>query len=527
MKRAGFLLLIYILYFLPFLNAQTANKKPITTSDFAAWKVLDNPIISADGKFVALEINPQKGDGNLVVKTIDSKKEDLFARGYAASFSPESDLIVYKIKQPADSIRDAKKKKLKKEQMPKDSIGIFVFKQRKSYKFPNLKQFSIPKESARWVAFLTDMPAGKNKSSKAEETTKNTPKTNKNDDPAEQKSQLVLFNVASGDTVCFQNISEYYYAPLGRSVTFIRQTKDSLNRSEVISFNTETRKTKVIFDRLGTAKKITSDQPGGRIGFIFSADTIKEKTYGLYYGTLASGEAKAVVLPEQPGLPVDWSPSEFGDLSFSDNGQRLYFGTNRKPKVEPENTLLDDEKPLLDIWSWEDKELQPEQKVNLEKEKKRTYKAVYLVDKDKFVQLGNPEVREVKTIQKGNGSIALGSDPSPYKLESSWTGQSNADYYLIDIETGIKRLIVENKSLVSLSPGGNFIVWYDPADSSYYSRSTNISSTKDIQLTKQVQVSFCDEIWDVPDDPNPYGNSRVGGKRQVYFYLRPLRHLED
>lgn len=497
MKRVGFLLLICTLCFSPILNAQTANKKPLTTNDFATWKVIDNPIVSGDGKYSAFEINPQKGDGNLVVKPIDSKKEDSLARGYAASFSPESDFIAYKIKQPADSIRSAKKKKLKKDELPKDSIGILVFKHHRIYSFPNLKQFSLPKENARWVAFLTDMKKAKKKA--------NEPKTKKGDDQTETKNQLVLFHPASGDTICFQNISEYYYAPLGHSVTFIRQTQDSLDHAEVLSFDTETRKTNVIFNRLGTAKKITSDQQGGRFGFVFSGDTIKEKTYSLYYGSLTTGEPKAVVLPDQTGLPLGWSPSEFGDLSFSDNGQRLYFGTNSKPKVEPKDTLLEDEKPILDIWTWQDKELQPEQKINLDKEKKRSYKAVYLIEKEKFVQLGNPEVREIKTIQKGNGNIALGIDQSPYKLESSWTGKTNADYYLVDIETGIKRQIVKKKTLVSLSPGGNFIAWYDPSDSCYYSRSTNINSTDVVKLSKQIRVSFCDERWDMPEDPNPYG----------------------
>lgn len=505
MKRAVFLLLICVFCFSPFTNAQTANKKPLTTTDFANWKVLDNPIISGDGKYSAFEVNPQKGDGNLVVKPIDSKKEDLLSRGYAASFSPESDFIVYKIKQPADSIRSAKKKKVKKELMPKDSIGILVFKHHKVYAFPNLKQFSLPKENAKWVAFLTDMKKEKKKTGKEDDSKKNDSKAKKVDDQADQKSQLVLFNAASGDTVCFQNISEYYYAPLGHSVTFIRQMKDSLDHTEVLSFDTETRKTNVIFDHLGTAKKIITDQQGGRFGFVFSADTIKEKAYSLYYGSLTTGAPKAVVSPDQSGLPLGWSPSEFSDLSFSDNGQRLYFGTNRKPKAEPKDTLLDDEKPVLDIWNWQDKELQPEQKINLEKEKKRSYKAVYLVDKDKFVQLANPEVREIRTIQKGNGHVALGIDPTPYKLESSWTGKSNADYYLVDIETGIKRLIVKNKSLVSLSPGGNFIAWYDPSDSCYYSRSTNINSEEVNKLTKQINVSFCDERWDMPEAPNPYG----------------------
>jgi len=489
MKRAGLIFLICTLFAALNLNAQKTDKKPLSTDDFAAWKVLNKPIVSNDGKMAAFELNPQKGDGNLIVKSLDGKKTDTISRGFDARFSPESDFIVYKIKQPEDTIRSAKKKKLKKEEIPKDSLGVLVSRRHKAYAFPNLKQYSIPKENARWVAFLTDMKKSDKKKGKEEES----------------KSQLVLFHAASGDTVCFQNVTEYYYAPLGHSVTFIRQTKDSLNRTEIVVFDTDKRKPYILFNKIGTAKKITSDQQGGKYGFLFSTDTIKEKVFSLYYGSLTTGEPKPVVAPDGTGMPLGWAPSEFAELSFSDNGQRIFFGTNRKPQAEPKDTLLDDEKPVLDIWSWNDKELQPEQKINLEKEKKRTYTAVYFIEKDKFIQLGDPVVRDVKTIQKGNGRFALGVDPSPYKLESSWSGKSNSDFYLIDVETGIKSIIVQDKSLVSLSPGGNYVVWYDPADSTYYSRSTNIDSKDALDISSKIPVAFFDERWDMPADPNAYG----------------------
>ncbi len=514
MKRAGLFHLICALFSSLILNAQKSDKRPLTISDFAAWKVVNNPIVSNNGDLVAFELNPQKGNGNLIVKSTDLKKADTLSRGFDARFSPESDFIVYKIKQPDDSIRSAKKKKLKKEQMPKDSLGILVFKHHKVYAFPNLKQFSIPKENARWVAYLTDMKKPEKKKQKEEEK-------KENDDSKEIKSQLVLFQAASGDTVCFQNVTEYYYAPLGHSITFIRQTKDSLNHTEVMVFDTDKGKTSIIFKQAGTAKKITSDPQGGRFGFLFSTDTIKEKVFSLYYGSLTTGEPLPVVIPDGIGVPLGWAPSEFADLTFSDNGQRIFFGTNLQPKAEPKDTLLDDEKPVLDIWSWKDKELQPEQKVNLEKEKKRTYTAVYLIDKNAFIQLGDPLVREVRTIQKGNGQVALGINPSPYKLEASWTGKSSADYYLIDVETGIKRIIVTDKSLVSLSPGGNYIVWYDPADSTYYSRSTIESSKDNIKLSSEIPVSFCDEVWDMPEDSKPYGIAGWSeGDKFLFLYDR-------
>jgi dipeptidyl aminopeptidase/acylaminoacyl peptidase len=502
MKRTGFFLFPLFLFPFLILNAQKIEKKPLTINDFAAWKVVNNPLISNNGELVAFEVNPQKGNGNLVVKSVDSKKTDTLSRGYDARFSPESDFIVYKIKQPEDSIRSAKKKKLEKDKMPKDSLGILVFKHHKSFAYPNLKQFSIPKENALWVAFLTEM---KKQEIGKEEGAEHPKKKKEKEETTDQKSRLVLFEANSGDTVCFQNITEYYYAPKGNLISFIRQTKDSLNRSEIIVFDTRIGKANTIFSEIGTAKNITSDELGTQVGFLFSTDTIKEKVFSLYYGAINGNKPKAVVTPDEKGLPVAWSPSEFGELSFSENGHRLYFGTNNKPLPEPKDTLPDDEKPVLDIWNWKDKELQSEQKINLEKEKKRTYKAVYLIDRNEFVQLGDPAVREIKTIQKGNGSIALGSDPSPYKLQSSWTGRTDADYYLVEIENGNKRLMTQNKSMVTLSPGGNFVVWFNAADSAYYARSTGINSENIINLSKEIPVSFVDERWDMSGNPTPYG----------------------
>lgn len=514
MKRTGIFLLILAIASSIILDAQAQDKKPLTTNDFASWKTLKNPIISNDGKLTAFEINPEKGDGNLVIKSVDSKKTDTIPRGYAAGFSPESDFIVYKIKQPEDSIRIAKKKKLKKEEMPKDSLGIFIFKRHKIYAFPNLKQFSIPKENAKWVAFLTDSKKTKKSTDESENPKEKKEKETKED----QKSQLILFHIASGDTVSFQNVTEYYYAPFGRSITFIQQTKDSVDQTRIVVFDTEKRTSNILFTKEGTSKKITSDQQGGRLGFLFSADTIKEKVFSLYFGSITSGEPKEVVSTQTPGMPLDWAPSEFADLSFSENGLRLYFGTNQKPEPEPKDTLLEDEKPLLDIWTWKDKELQPEQKVNLDKEKKRTFLAVYLPENDKFIQLGDPSVKEVQTIRKGNGAFALGIDRSPYKLQSSWTGKSAADYSIIDIETGTKRLIVKNKSTAFLSPGGNFVVWYNPEDSSYYSQATVPGSTEPINLTSKIPVSFCDERWDMPEEARPYG---IAGwsENEKYIFL--------
>jgi len=512
MTRARLIICIWLIAFTSILNAKEPQKKPLTIDDIAGWKTIVKPIISDDGSRIAYELNPLKGDGNLLLKANESKETDTIKRGYEARFSSGSDFIVYKIKQPQDTIRSAKKKKLKKEQMPKDSLGVFVFLNKKKYTFPDIKQYSLPKENAMWVSFLTEMKKAKEKKAEEkekaegekEEKVKANVKAKENEKDKEIKSRLTLLNPTNGDTLSFVNITDVFYAPLGSNIYFIRQSNDTLSNSELLAFDTKTKNIKVLFSKTGTIKKLTCDEKGLQFGFLFSTDTIKEKVFTLYYGNLLGGEPKAIVTPMGNGLPLGWSPSEFEELSFSQNGRYLYFGTGPAPVSEPKDSLLEEEKPQLDIWSWKDVELQPEQKIGAEKEKKRTYKAVYLTEEKRFVQLGDPVVRQVNTINKGNGKMALGLDPMAYKLEASWTGKSTADYYIVEVETGNKRLMVKDKSLVKLSPGGNYLVWYDENDSAYYARSTAENSPM-IDISSMIPVDFFDEQWDVPDDPKPYG----------------------
>src|SRR5690554_3464346 len=149
----------FALLFLYFINwgalAQEPAKKPLSIDDFGNWNTLSNPVISDDGSRVAFEQNPQKGDGILVLESGKSVF-DTIPRGNRAAFGPENDFIVFFIKQPEDSIRKAKLDKVKKEDMPKDSLGIWVFGRNEVKKYPKAKSFKVPEEDARWIAFTVE-----------------------------------------------------------------------------------------------------------------------------------------------------------------------------------------------------------------------------------------------------------------------------------------------------------------------------------------------------------------------------------
>lgn len=506
---------ITLLFLLCFVSlgvlAQKPVKKPLSIDDFGSWNTLSNPVISNDGTRVAFEQNPQKGDGMLIVKSGKSVF-DTIPRGGKPAFGPENDFIVFSIRQPEDSIRKAKLDKVKKEDMPKDSLGILIFGRNEIKKYPKLKSFKIPEENARWIAFAVDpAPASK-------DTTENNSKKKKE---KQENDNLVLFEVKTGDTLMFRNVSDWTYAKKGASVFFCREMKDSTGTvSSLLAFDTSTGQSSKIYSEEGWMKKLTSDETGSQVAFLFSQDTIREKVYSLFLGDLNDSPEK-IVDGYTSGIPVGWTPSENGDISFSEDGTKLFFGTAESPEPAPKDTIPEDEKPKLDIWHWQDLKIQPQQKVEAEKEKKRTYLAVYHIELDRFIQLADPQVRDVVTLQKGNADIALGYNELPYLRESSWTGTRNRDYYVIDIKSGIKREIADCKYFVRISPQGKYVVWYEPADSSYYVRSTDITQLEAVSLTKILPVNFYDERNDTPMNPRPYGLAGWSEEdRFVYIYDR-------
>jgi len=525
-------ILIFLLFVYSALPAQQKSKIPLSIEDFADWKTISNQIISNNGEIISYELEPGKGDGKLIVRKEGifpqpEKSEDgIFReiigedgvcygeipRGYDAKISPDNDFIVFRIKQPEDTLQKAKMAKVKKEDVPKDSMGIWIFSRDTVYKFPGVKSFKIPDENAEWIAFTVEM--GNNSNDKGQKG-----KSSENKKPVTDK--LILFETETTDTLEFINISEYFYSKEGGAVYFISQVSDSVKTTGKLSlFDTSEGEAHSLFSSEGWMKRIVSDNSGDKYAFLLSSDTIDAKIYSLYYGQNGR-EPEEIVDSYTSGIPVGWSPSEKGKVFFSDDGTKIYFGTAESPEPEPEDTIPDEDIPKVDIWSWHDKKLQPEQKIELEKEKKRTYLAVYHIDLNRFIQLADLNVDEVTPVMKGNGPYALGLDDKPYLRASSRTGERNHDYYLIDIKSGIKREIIENKSYVRISPHGKYVVWYEPDDSSYYARSSDINRLETVPLTKMIPVGFYDERNDRPMDPAPYGIAGWSGNdRFVYIYDR-------
>ncbi len=517
------------------------NKKTLSFDDYNGWKSLTNNKISNNGKWISYEINPQKGDGYLYLYNTHEKTLDSIPRGKSAQFSPENDFVVFKIVPESDTLRTLKLEKTKSDKMPKDSLCVWNLNTGKRKTYPRIKSYRIPEKKGNWLVAHFHKKLKAKVTEKDTTAVQDTSKTKlnteikknlkSNSDSAKQKkktskkfksegTQLVYLNPISGDSISFDKATKYYVPKFGDGLFVVESVGDSIEESKIKRLNTNNLSIDNLFHKQGKLHSLASDDKAQQLGFLFSPDTIKTKTYRLYYWLKKKNQLTTVVDTLHANIPKDWCAHTKSPLWFSEDGDKLFFGTGKRPKEEPKDTLLKEEKVFVDIWNWKDKRLQPMQKKNLSKDKNRAFLAVYLCKKNIITQLGSEKLKSVSILDKGNWDYAIAYDKTPYQRASSWNAVWAQDIYKIDLLSGEKNIIqkkIANK--YSFSPDGNFLCWYNPSDSIWYLN--NILKNKQIALSKNMDIPFYNEINDMPVDAQAYG---VAGwsenNTHVYIYDR-------
>ena len=85
-----------LIFFSLFSSAQ--NKKPLDHSVYDGWKSVGERAISNDGNYVVYAINPQEGDGDLIIQNTKTNYKLTVSRGYNAVITEDSRYAVFKIK---------------------------------------------------------------------------------------------------------------------------------------------------------------------------------------------------------------------------------------------------------------------------------------------------------------------------------------------------------------------------------------------------------------------------------------------
>ena len=492
------------------LIAFAQSKKPLDHSVYDSWQRIGSRSLSNDGKILAYTVDPQEGDGTLFIRFLTQPHLDSIPRGYGMVFSNDNRILVAKIKPTYQETRKAKIAKKKIEDQPKDSLLIYDLTNLTYLKIPGVSSFFIPENgSGVFVYHLAKSEADTSKPKKPEANTK-------------EGTPLIL---QSGTSRLLQLpfVLEYALSKNGASlvVETTGSSKDSLHKLPVV-LRVDTRT--LITDTLARGNidpgKFTWDENGVQLGFIATLDTAGSpvKTYHLRFHAPELDSAYTRVSPSDERMPEGMHVSEHSNLRFSKDGHRLFFGISKIP-VPRDTTIPEFEQAKVDVWHYQDDYLQPMQLKNLEQEKKKNFLAMSTPDMP-FKVLGDEIIETLVISNEENGRYAIGRSDKGQRIQLQWEGDTREDIYLFDLQTGEKKLVRDDlDGSASLSPAGDYLLWYDNPKKMYYAHHN--PSGNAVSLTQKIKYPLADEENDEPDDPSPYGVCGWSkGDEWVYIYDR-------
>jgi len=492
-----------------------AQKKPIDHSVYDGWKSLNQVNVSKSGQFIYYQITPQEGDGLLQIK---SSKNDLILavpRAANTTFTTDENFVLTSIKPTFEETRQAKIKKKKNDEMPKDSLLIVNLQNKDESKIPAVKSYKLAQNKNEYVAYLTEVEKGITESDSTK-TEKNKPK---------KTETLIVQHLSTGDTLHFPKVEQYAWSQNEDFLAFSKKNdaKDSLaNDAGLYIFDITSKQLKKISNGKGTYKEITFDDQGSQLSFL--ADKSPEKSqlkdFKLYYYTPALDTARILAQQNTAGVPQNWYVSGDGQVNFSADGKKLFFGLAPIPKVK-DTTLVDFEHAQVDIWHWQDDYLQPMQLVNLKRDQSRNYLAVvYPQEGGRLISLVDEKFSRTSTTDDANNEWILATSDFDKRIAMQWEGSTPTDIYLVSTLNGQKKLVKENlNGYAFLSPNGDFVVYLDRESSNWYSYS--IASGSSVQLNDGIPVNFTDEENDSPTYAGAYGYAGwTADGKGIYIYDR-------
>lgn len=106
-------------------------KQPLTHDLYDGWKEIPYKGITPDGRFVALTINPQEGDGKAVFYDLKKNTVDSVRRASDISLTFDSRYAVFRIKPPLKQVKDLRRQKKEKGRSPERHTGHLHIRNKK------------------------------------------------------------------------------------------------------------------------------------------------------------------------------------------------------------------------------------------------------------------------------------------------------------------------------------------------------------------------------------------------------------
>lgn len=495
------------------------EKKTLTHEDYNLWKRVQNTQISKDGNTVVSTVvtGTGRGDGYITIYNAKTGRSFTFKNGYNSRISGDGNYVFFLRKPAYEVTRNEKKKEVKEEKMTKDAFFIYdVSQDRIVDSVQRVKKFELPKENSDWVVIekYKDL-----KDTTATETSaeKDSLKTEKPEKMALKADYALVYHLQKDEKDTLFQIKEFALPEKGNTFIFSTTKGEKKGDLGVFSYDLRTMAKKQLDTGRYAYTQLAIDESGQQLAYLSAKDSTENDSlkYELFYLKNLVHQQLTDTLGNN--LRTNWKLSAAQKPHFSKTGKRLFFYSRPVRDLDVDTTLLEEEIPQVDVWSYKDKLIQPEQKARLEELKNKAYLSFFDTSTGEIVQLHDEELEYINLGHSGEQRYVLGYTSTPYSVERSWEYPWLRDYYIVDTKTGKKKLAIEAQALnPDLSPNGDFAVYYNMQDRNWWM--LDLSTHTKRNLTQDLQVNFFDEENDVPAMPWPYGFGGFTQDGKVLLY---------
>ncbi|MDT8401809.1 MAG: prolyl oligopeptidase family serine peptidase [Bacteroidales bacterium] len=494
-----FLITLFVL----FVSTLDAQKKPLSHDDIESWKRISERVISDDGLWIAYKTEPWRGDSRIYLYNKDGDKVFESECGTDIKITDDSGFLIFTMLPGYEHVKELKLRKTKEEDMPGNVLGIYNIESGTLDSLRDFKNYKIPEEWAAYIAYQMNPAEKDDKEKEDNETDGGEEEKKAKEESGKNGFTLNLRNLDNGQLQTWPFVTEYNFAGKGRKLVFVSTGDDNDFKAGIYFYDIDNDRLREVMTGKNECKQLALHEDGEMLVFLAKDSEKKDSDYSVY---IWSGDrAEEVVNNANPAIPESFRISENGRLSFSDNGERVFFGTAPE-RPERDTTILDEEYPDVDVWHGTEGSLHTIQVINKDREMKKTYLAMYDMETGRVQQIETGQIPDSRLLEKGNSDYVLLFSNKPYELQSMWEGSpDHYDVYLLSLLSGERKMIKKDvRARVEPSPGGNYLVWFNYPDYSYYSY--NIETGKECRITEPDVIRAEDELNDVPNYAYPYGS---------------------
>ncbi|MGH7445441.1 MAG: TolB family protein, partial [Longimicrobiales bacterium] len=355
--------------------AQTALK-PLDHDAYDIWNRIAESTLSDDGGWVVYATQNERDGSLLHARSLANEAVHRVERAEDSRISEDSRWVVALIKPMESALEQARIEKAK--QQPQDSLAILDLSTGAVVRVARVKSFELPEAAAGWVAYLHGEPAAESDTVRADSAaampephpvTGNVPPTvpggvapeaeqDTAGTPVHDKDEgtlLVLRNLATGVEQRFADVVWYDFSKNGRRLVYAASNEDG-SADGVYVVDVASGSATPVMTGEGHYRQVAIDEAGEQIAFVsdhddFAAD---QPAYTLYHWQ-AGEDVRPIAATGNRALPADWWVSEHGEVRFSHDGTRIFFGTAPRPAPADDDEKVDpDDVVKVDVWNWQD-----------------------------------------------------------------------------------------------------------------------------------------------------------------------------